>query len=117
VFESPIDLMSYLTLLKLYGIKDFEGHCISLGGVCDLALKRFLNEHPAITDITLGLDNDEAGRFACEQISQKYSKQYAIWRHLPENEDFNEDLIKFNVVTTEEQGRGDDEEVEEDICQ
>jgi hypothetical protein len=117
VFESPIDLMSYLTLLKTRGIKNFEAHCISLGGVCDLALKRFLNEHTAITDITLGLDNDEAGRFACEQIFQKYSDQYAIWRHLPENKDFNDDLIKFNAANTEEQGREDDEEVEEDLCQ
>jgi hypothetical protein len=97
VFESPIDLMSYLSLLKLHKIKNFDAHCISLGGVCDLALERFLNEYPEITKITLGLDNDEAGRFACEQIRQKYSDRYSIRRHLPENKDFNDDLLKLSM--------------------
>lgn len=102
VFESPIDLMSYLSLLKLHRIKDFNACCISLGGVCDLALERFLNEHPKITEITLGLDNDEAGRFACEQIRQKYSCRYNIKRHIPENKDFNEDLIRLSMSGQEE---------------
>ena len=104
VFESPIDLMSYLSLLKLNRIKDFDAHCISLGGVCDLALERFLNEHPEITEITFGLDNDTAGRFACEQIRQKYSDRYSIRRHLPENKDFNDDLLRLSMPI-QEQGR------------
>jgi len=101
-FESPIDLMSYLSLLKLHRIKDFDAHCISLGGVCDLALERFLNEHLGITEITLGLDNDEAGRFACEQIRQKYSDRYSMRRHLPENKDFNDDLLKLSMSMQEQ---------------
>lgn len=101
VFESPIDLMSYLSLLKLHRIREFDAYCISLGGVCDLALERFLNDHPEITEITLGLDNDEAGRFACEQIRQKYTNRYSIRRHLPENKDFNEDLIKLSMLSQE----------------
>lgn len=109
VFESPIDLMSYLSLLKLHGIKNFDAHCISLGGVCDPALERFLNEHLGITEITLGLDNDEAGRFACEQIRQKYSDRYSIRRHLPENKDFNDDLFKLSM-SMQEQARHTAEE-------
>jgi hypothetical protein len=101
VFESPIDLMSYLSLLKLHWVKEFDAHCISLGGVCDVALERFLNEHPKIYQITLGLDNDEAGRFACEQIRQKYSDRFIIRRHLPENKDFNDDLIKLLMPVQE----------------
>lgn len=97
VFESPIDLMSYLSLLKLKKIKNFDAQCISLGGVCDLALERFLNEHPEITVITLGLDNDDAGRFACEQIRQKYYDRYRIQRHIPENKDFNDDLLRLSL--------------------
>jgi len=97
VFESPIDLMSYLSLLKLHKVQKFNAHCISLGGVCDLALERFLKEHASITEITLGLDNDDAGRFACEQIRQKYSDSYTIRRHLPHNKDFNNDLLSLSV--------------------
>ncbi len=101
VFESPIDLMSYLSLLKLHRIKNFDAHFISLGGVCGLALERFLNEHPNIVEITLGLDNDEAGRFACEQIRQKYSDRCIIRRHLPQNKDFNDDLLKLLMPVQE----------------
>lgn len=104
VFESPIDLMSYLSLLKLHRLNYIEAHCISLGGVSDLALDRFLSEHPHVTEITLCLDNDEAGRFACEQISQKYSEHYNIIRHSPDNKDFNEDLIR--IVENQERTNG-----------
>ncbi|WP_432409387.1 hypothetical protein [Wukongibacter sp. M2B1] len=41
VFESPIDLMSYLTILKIYGSTDFNNHYISLGCIADLALERY----------------------------------------------------------------------------
>lgn len=105
VFESPIDLMSYLSLLKMHSIKVFDAHCISLGGICDLALERFLNEHPEIAEITLGLDNDEAGRFACEQIRQKYSDRYIIRRHLPDNKDFNEDLFRLSSPIQDQERR------------
>ena len=103
LFESPIDLMSYLSLLKLHGNNEFKAHCISLGGVCDLALGRFLNEHPEILEITLGLDNDEAGYFACEQIRQKYSDRYRIRRLPPKNKDFNDDLVKLLSISIKEQ--------------
>lgn len=110
VFESPIDLMSYLSLLKLHGIKDFDAHCISLGGVCDLALERFLNEHPDISEITLGLDNDEVGCFACEQILNKYSDRYIIRRHQPQNKDFNEDLVKWEHRGIDDHNMDNEEE-------
>ena len=98
-----------MSLLKLHKVKDFSAHCISLGGVCDLALGRFIKENPHITKLTLALDNDEVGRFACEQIRQKYCSQYEIKRHLPENKDFNDDLVKMysaasNVRSSHEQG-------------
>lgn len=109
VFESPIDLMSYLSLLKLNGKNVFNAHCISLGGVCDLALERYLSEHPGITEIALGLDNDETGRFACEQIRQKYSVRYHIRRILPQNKDFNDDLVKLSISMIE-QGKSEPEE-------
>lgn len=95
VFESPIDLMSYLTLIKKHNISDFENHCISLGGVSDKALDYYLNENPSIKKIMLCLDNDEAGHFACKQIWNKYKAGYKILRHEPKGKDFNEDLKAF----------------------
>jgi hypothetical protein len=101
VFEAPIDLMSYLTLIKKYNIKDFESHCISLGGVADKALEYYLKENPNITKIMLCLDNDEAGHFACQQIREKYRDTYKILRHLPEGKDFNEQLLNMGKAYVE----------------
>ena len=39
-----------------------------MGGVSDLALKKFLENFPNVHTINLCLDNDEAGRKACEDI-------------------------------------------------
>ncbi|MBC2579407.1 DUF3991 and toprim domain-containing protein [Clostridium sp. DJ247] len=117
VFEAPIDLMSYLTLIKKHDIKDFKSHCISLGGVADKALEYYLKENPNITKIMLCLDNDESGHFACQQIREKYRDRYKIVRHLPQGKDFNEQLLNLknsfkqqevccgnNIVAEVEQG-------------
>lgn len=93
VFESPIDLISYLSLLKLFQVKEEPILCISLGGVCDLALKRTLAENPDINQIVLCLDNDAAGTIACEQIAQSFGDKLKLVRCLPQCKDFNEDLI------------------------
>jgi len=54
VFESPIDLMSYLSLLKgWYAINDFNHHLIALGGVTDKALQTFFNDHGNVDTIIL----------------------------------------------------------------
>lgn len=98
IFEAPIDLMSYLTLIKKHDIKAFENHCISLGGVADKALEYYLKENPSIIKIMLCLDNDEAGHFACQQIREKYRDRYKIVRHLPQGKDFNEQLLNINKL-------------------
>lgn len=101
IFEAPIDLMSYLTLIKKYDIKDFKSHCISLGGVADKALEYYLKENPNINKIMLCLDNDEAGHFACQQIREKYRDKYKILRHIPQGKDFNEQLLNMNKLYVE----------------
>ncbi|WP_430885106.1 DUF3991 and toprim domain-containing protein [Fusibacter sp. JL216-2] len=93
VFESPIDLMSYSTLLEYHGIQSFDHHMISLGGVADRALDYYLKLHPEINRIMLCLDNDEAGHFACQQFHEKYHENYKLLRHSPTGKDFNEDLL------------------------
>ena len=58
VFESPIDLLSYITAVP----EDREKHSyISLGGLSEKAMKRMYTEYPQIHSIYLCLDNDEPG--------------------------------------------------------
>lgn len=101
VFEAPIDLMSYLTLIKRYEIQNFNNNCISLGGVSSKALENYLKENPNIQNIILCLDNDAAGHFACQHISEKYMGNYKIERHTPEGKDFNEE-VKSYIKETEQ---------------
>jgi hypothetical protein len=97
VFESPIDLMSYLSLIKIYDVEDFNHHLISLGGVSDKALMSFLDKHKDIETVILCLDNDEAGTNACLRIGIKLQDNYQLRRHSPKGKDFNEDLVAINL--------------------
>ena len=121
VFESPIDLMSYFTLVKKHNINNFENNCISLGGVSDKALDYYLKENPNIKKIMLCLDNDEAGHFACKQIFNKYKEGYEIVRHKPKEKDFNGDLKAFIKATEQmkvsekcENSYGSNKEIEDE---
>ena len=65
VFESPIDLLSYITAVP----EDWEKHSyISLGGLSEKAMKRMYTEYPHIHSIYLCLDNDEPGNGRCRQF-------------------------------------------------
>ena len=72
VFECPIDLLSYITLIKMQTGKWLSEPMLSLGGVyvpnkdpsrCKLpvALQNMLQDHPEVRSIALHLDNDAAG--------------------------------------------------------
>ncbi|MCG8540138.1 MAG: DUF3991 domain-containing protein [Clostridia bacterium] len=97
IFESPIDLMSYLTLVKLYNISVFNNHCISLGCIADVALERYLKDNPNINEIIVCFDKDKAGHFGTEKIQEKYMNSYTISRNWPKGKDFNEDLIEIAI--------------------
>ena len=108
-FEAPIDALSHATLYKLEGLDWQRDSRISLSGVSDLALERFLNIHPDIRKIHLCLDNDKAGKESIygvfdkekgEYISQgllkKYEeKGYEVFVDLPVLKDYNKDLIEY----------------------
>jgi hypothetical protein len=109
VFEAPIDLMSYICLNKS---TDWQKHnYISLGGLSDRALARFLSEHSNIKQLMFCLDNDRDaknkdgspapnhGQVAAAQFCHDYTKSGYETRILcPKLKDWNED-IKHSVIT------------------
>ena len=120
VFESTIDLMSYLTLLQYHDVETFNHHMISLGGVADRALDYYLQLHPEINRIMLCLDNDEAGHFACQQFHEKHHEHYKLLRHSPAGKDFNEDLLTIrnsyqSVVREAEASYQINQDIEEEM--
>ncbi len=121
LFESAIDLMSYVTLRKLHGLPLWNDHLLSLAGVykprkalqessLPLALSQYLEDHPGIQRIVLRLDQDYAGREASHALQELLKDRYTILlKPPPQGKDFNDYLcIRLGMGTAKEkefQGR------------
>ncbi len=57
VLEAPIDVLSYMSLQKIYG-KEIKDSYVALGGVASKALEQFLEDHKDIEKIRVCTDND-----------------------------------------------------------
>ena len=89
VFEASVDLLSFLCLFK----KDWQKHSyLSLGGVGEKALVRFLSDRPSVKTIYLCLDSDEAGNEACSRIAKLTPEGLTVHRLVPLFKDWNEVL-------------------------
>lgn len=87
VFESPIDLMSYMS------IQEGKDHLLSLGGVSDVALVQYLKEYKNIKAISLALDNDTDGMKATKRIAEEYTqKGYKLTYQIFQGKDYNDHL-------------------------
>ena len=96
VFEAPIDLLSFLCLFK----RDWKRQSyLSLGGVGERALLRFLSDSPNIKTVYLCLDSDRAGSEACIRLNALIPDTYAVNRLVPLFKDWNEVLQRREEVT------------------
>ncbi len=91
VFESEIDLLSYLSMQPELARNE---NYISLGGLSEKALLKFLDNNKQVTDINICSDNDEKGWELLSKVTQDLSDKYYITREIPKNKDWNEDLVK-----------------------
>lgn len=90
VFESPIDLLSYITAVP----EEWEKHSyISLGGLSEKAMKQVYMEHKNIRSIYLCLDNDEPGNERCRQFVSLIPEELSVYRLEPVKKDWNECLV------------------------
>lgn len=89
VYESPIDLMSDMTMRRF-----INSNCVALCCLGDNALETYLKENPHIKRIDLCLDNDQWGRQAAERMKEKYEKSGYEVRDFtpPKGKDWNEYL-------------------------
>ena len=89
VFEAPIDLLSFLCLFK----KDWQKQSyLSLGGVGEKALLRFLSDRLNIKTVYLCLDSDQAGNDACSRLAELVPEGLTVHRLVPLYKDWNEVL-------------------------
>lgn len=114
VFESPIDLLSYATLLKMEG-KDWTAYnYLSLSGVyapkiegrsirIPKVLQKLFVAHPEIKIIHLHLDNDLAGIKATIALKEALKDYEVIDEKPPQGKDVNDFLfLKSNYLKSKE---------------
>lgn len=116
VFESAIDALSYLTLLKLRGQDWRSANTLSLSGIYrprkdgsirfPAALEQYLTDHPGVTRIVLCLDNDTPGRAASAAI-QNCLPQYEVIDNPPRRgKDYNDQLRLVKGISGRVRTRG-----------
>ena len=99
IFESAIDALSYLTLLKQRGKDWRKANTLSLGGVgkkerqIPPTLSRYLKDAPHISRIVLCLDNDAPGREAAAVLKGLLGGYEVIDRPPARGKDYN-DLLR-----------------------
>ena len=90
VFESPIDLLSFIELFP----KNWQQHnYLSLGGVAGKALRQFLSERPDVERVFLCLDADKAGEDACKRLAALLPDTVSVTRIQPCMKDWNDVLV------------------------
>ena len=106
LFEAAIDLLSYVSILKLEGKDWRKDAMLSLAGVSavqnkkrlPMALEQYLKDHPEVKKIHLHLDNDAVGWGATAAIMNSLVGKYALYDEPPASgKDVNDDLIARNM--------------------
>lgn len=105
LFESAIDLLSYVTLLEINNKNWHEGNYLSLAGVykpsLDIkqskipkVLENYLKENKNIKFILLHLDNDRTGKEASKGLEYVLQEKYIVYNYPPKmGKDYNDYLL------------------------
>lgn len=103
-FEAPIDMLSYITLHPY----NWQKHSyVALCGVSSLAIHQYCEDHN-VKQVTLCLDNDEAGLKAIERISKELlDRGITVDTKISKLKDWNDDckLKKNNLQHRLEQAK------------
>lgn len=111
IFESAIDLLSYISL-QIMSDRDWTKDAyLSLGGVSvktkelPVQLKYHLDGNKLLKTICLHLDNDEAGRTATLNLFNQLRDRYKVFVHTPLiGKDVNEELMILTGRLKEKEG-------------
>lgn len=94
VFESPIDLLSYMTFQKIANVAE-DAHYIAMFGLKQTAIESYIKRNP-VSEIVLCVDNDEAGENFREKVKMADAfNEYRVTDARPSRKDWNNDLVYF----------------------
>ena len=113
IFESPIDLLSYMTLKNIRNQLYFENrqdHCLSCNCLKYLPILQYLSIHREIRQIVFGVDNDPVNEYgnrpgqdfiksATQEIMEAFPDRFTTSKQfiadLPRQKDWNQELVTF----------------------
>ncbi len=100
VFESPIDLLSYITL---HPQEWKQHHTLSLCGLSDKTLMNRVSQNETIQKVILCLDQDLAGQEAMSRMKEQLQDlSYEVLIRESEYKDWNEDLKAHHGIDAQE---------------
>ncbi len=91
-FEAPIDLLSYISLHP----EGWQSHTyVALCGVSAAAIQHLLQAQPRLEEVTLCLDNDEAGHKAARRIAGELLREWnvTVSAEFSTLKDWNDELL------------------------
>ena len=91
-FEAPIDLLSYVSLHP----EGWQNHTyVALCGVSAAPIHHLLETQPQLEEVTLCLDNDEAGNVAARSIAGELLREWnvTVSAEFPALKDWNDELL------------------------
>lgn len=113
IFESPIDLLSYMTLKNMRNPLYFDNcqdHYLSCNGLKYLPILHYLSTHHEINQIVFGVDNDPVNEYgnrpgrdfmesAIQEIMEAFPDRFITPKQfiadLPGQKDWNQELVTF----------------------
>ncbi len=113
VFESAIDVLSYLTLVKEDGEPWKSKCCLSLGGISNFkngrlpaGLEDYLKKTEGLKTINLHFDHDDAGHRAAKYLQETLTEKYEVRLDFPAcGKDVNDELRARKAKKREERVR------------
>lgn len=93
-FEAPVDMLSYISLHP----ERWQNHTyVALCGVSTAPIHRLLETQPQLEEVTLCLDNDEAGQAAARRIAGELLNEWnvTVSAEFPSQKDWNDELLSF----------------------
>ncbi len=93
-FEAPIDMLSYISLHP----EGWQSHTyVALCGVSAAPIHHLLKIQPQLEEVTLCLDNDEAGHKAARRIAGELLREWnvTVSAEFPTLKDWNDELLSF----------------------
>lgn len=91
-FEAPVDMLSYISL----HLEGWQNHTyVALCGVSAAPIHHLLETQPQLEEVTLCLDDDEAGHSAARRIASELLNEWnvTVSAEFPTLKDWNDELL------------------------